>query len=283
MNNEYFIIISVVLVVVIYFILSEVENRLFLKNGFKTGFKSKRSHKTYIIKNCKTWHFDDFNDSYDAITIFFCHGNYGDIGMREYVIEFCYRYKLNLILYDYRGFGNSKGSASVRLLYEDGDNVLKYFFNKGLSIERTIIWGESMGGYVATYLSSKYNPYKCILMASFYSIDRVINSHGYYKFSYFCRFFMNNLPTINFIGNITAPILIVHSVDDELVKFEENAIPLFEEASEPKLLVKIKGTHSSPEIDKENFQQIISFISDEYLVKTDDILSFHQVVPLFDE
>ena len=64
------------------------------------------------------WYFKEANN---RETVLFCHGNSGNISHREYMINLCRNVGVNLLLFDYRGYGNSPGSPSQKSICEDGE------------------------------------------------------------------------------------------------------------------------------------------------------------------
>lgn len=59
-----------------------------------------------------------------------------------------------IILFDYRGFGNSEGTPTESGLYEDARAVYAYAANElGWAMGEVILWGRSLGGGPATKLA----------------------------------------------------------------------------------------------------------------------------------
>ena len=61
---------------------------------------------------------------------------------------------VNVMAWNYRGYGNSTGCADIPNILEDGEAVLKFVVEE-LKIEGKIgVYGRSLGGVVATHLAS---------------------------------------------------------------------------------------------------------------------------------
>jgi hypothetical protein len=65
--------------------------------------------------------------------------------------------KMNLMLIDYRGYGRSEGVPSIEGIYEDARATYQYLCSrKDIDSSKIIIYGHSLGTFVATHLAKKY-------------------------------------------------------------------------------------------------------------------------------
>ncbi|HEY4799654.1 MAG TPA: alpha/beta fold hydrolase, partial [Bacteroidia bacterium] len=113
--------------------------------------------------------------------IMYCHGN-------KWHMDFYWqRAKLlahtggknhyGVLMIDYRGYGLSKGAPTENGLYADADAGLQWLKQRGLSDNRLVIYGFSMGSAPATYLSANprgMTPSKLILEAPFASAATMV-------------------------------------------------------------------------------------------------------------
>lgn len=82
--------------------------------------------------------------------------------------EFYYELGINMVLWNYRGYGRSQGRPSLKQLLTDGEEIFKYLrINK--SVEVIGIHGESLGGCISSYLANKCS-------ANFLFADRTFSS-----------------------------------------------------------------------------------------------------------
>jgi len=174
-------------------------------------------------------------------TLLFCHGNGGNISHRLEKLRMFNFLGLNVFIFDYRGYGQSKGSPSERGLYLDAEAAYEYLLReKGLAPQEVIAYGESLGGAVAVDLAARHKLGGVIIEEGFTSsrdMGRVILPF-IPSFIYKSKF-----DSLKKIKHITAPKLIFHSVNDEIVPFEFGK-RLFDEAPEPKEFVQLKGGHN---------------------------------------
>jgi len=104
--------------------------------------------------------------------ILYCHGNgphldifWPKIGQ---LATLGGKHRYGVMAYDYRGFGQSKGkSTGLSTMNADVDACLQWLMDKGLSDDRLIILGESLGSIPATYVVGE----KRIMMPSKYIIE----------------------------------------------------------------------------------------------------------------
>lgn len=95
-------------------------------------------------------------------TLIYCHANAGNMGHRLPVaIQIFERFKVNVILFSYRGYGRSDGAeASEITMKQDADSVMKYAIDEHSKdtefSRRIIVFGQSIGGAVAVYLAHEY-------------------------------------------------------------------------------------------------------------------------------
>ena len=240
----------------------------------------KYEHKTLMLEsNISAWHFSSFADK---PTVLFCHGNAGNISHRQYIIDLCQRHKLNLLLFDYQGFGRSSGHSTPESICQDGliayDYLQEYVKNKK---EKDIyVWGESLGGAVATYIASNRPCSALILMCTFASLGDIPGYTGTNWIYQFLSIYMNlmgsNLKTKGRISTVECPIVILHSKDDEIIPFE-NSLELYKNVSHTcKLFIEIRGGHTTPKITPEQLEKLFKFCSMPCCgcVPIDDILDY---------
>lgn len=171
----------------------------------------------------------------------FCHGNAGNISHRLPTIQAMHDLGLSVFIFDYRGYGRSSGHASEEGTYRDARAAWKYLReNRGLNEQDIIIWGRSLGAAVAVNLAATQTSSAVIIESTFTSVtDLAAMLYPHLPVRYISRFHYNVLTSVKAIH---APILIVHSHDDEIIPFAHGE-RLFAAANEPKQFLAINGTH----------------------------------------
>lgn len=81
-------------------------------------------------------------------TLVWFHGNAGNIGHRlDNLSLFHHRLKVNVFIFDYRGYGKSEGTISEQGSYMDADAAVEYVRSRRDG--RLILFGRSLGAAVA--------------------------------------------------------------------------------------------------------------------------------------
>jgi len=175
-------------------------------------------------------------------TVLFCHGNAGTMSHRIEAAEIFKSLGLNVILFDYRGYGRSPGSPSEKRTYEDSEAVWDFLVSKKrIPANEIVIIGRSMGGPIAAKLAKEHNPVLCILESTFISIPGVARA----RFPIFPTKLLVTIkyPTIDYVKDIKSPILIVHSTDDEIIPYWMGE-KIFAVANEPKDFLQLSSGHN---------------------------------------
>ncbi len=173
--------------------------------------------------------------------IILCHGNGGNISHRLEKIMMLNRLNLDVLIFDYRGYGMSEGRPSEKGLYLDTEAVYEYLVNdRKVSPLNIVGYGESLGGAVIIDLASRQKLGGLIIESSFTSVPDMAKKVAPFVpgFVYKSRF-----DGLSKIKGVEIPKLIFHSVDDEVVPFEHGE-RLFSNAGEPKKFVKMQGGHN---------------------------------------
>jgi pimeloyl-ACP methyl ester carboxylesterase len=81
------------------------------------------------------------------MTLLFLHGNAGNISHRLDALAIFHRLRLNTLIIDYRGYGQSAGMASEEGLYRDAEEDLRYLREvRSVTLQDIVIFGRSLGG-----------------------------------------------------------------------------------------------------------------------------------------
>jgi fermentation-respiration switch protein FrsA (DUF1100 family) len=184
------------------------------------------------------WFIPSKNSRY---TILFCHGNAGNISHRLEKIKFFYELGCNIFIFDYRGYGRSKGRPSEKGLYLDAKTAYDYLLSRNILPEQIVGYGESLGGAIIIDLAFR-NMLKGIIIDSTPSSAKDMVKVLYSFLPHWI--FSSRLDSENKIKSISIPKLIIHSANDEIVPYNLGR-KLYENASQPKYFLTIHGGHNS--------------------------------------
>jgi fermentation-respiration switch protein FrsA (DUF1100 family) len=172
-----------------------------------------------------------------------CHGNYGNIGYggRPRFYADMRDLGINLLAFDYRGFGASEGASDERGVYEDARAAYDWLRReRHVPESRIVIFGHSLGSGVATELATHVHAAALIVEGAFTSVpDRGQELYPYLPVRLIAR---NRFASIEKVGTIPMPKLFLHAVDDSVIPFAHGRA-LFAAASEPKQFVALHGGH----------------------------------------
>ena len=173
--------------------------------------------------------------------ILFCHGNAGNISNRLATVKLFNDLGFSSLIFDYRGYGRSEGKPSELGTYRDAEVAWQYLRQRGYAEDKIIIMGRSLGAAVAAELAQRHTPKAVVLESTFTSVPDVAAEHyPLFPVRWLSRFQYN---TLSYLAAINAPILIVHSRDDEIIPFSHGQ-RLFEAAKPPKQFLELRGGHN---------------------------------------
>lgn len=176
-----------------------------------------------------------------APAVLFLHGNAGNISHRLDKLAVLHALGASVLLLDYRGYGASGGEPDEPGLYRDAEAAWRWLTDRGERAERIVVYGESLGGTVGTALAAERDVGGLVLESTPSSILAVAKHH--YPLLPVGLFLAARYDALRRIGRVRAPVLVLHSPDDEIVPFAM-AEALFEAAPEPKRLVRLRGGHN---------------------------------------
>ncbi|MGH2578199.1 MAG: alpha/beta hydrolase, partial [Actinomycetota bacterium] len=102
------------------------------------------------------------------LTVLFLHGNAGNISHRLMALHVLHGLGLAVLIVDYRGYGESSGSPSEEGTYRDALATWAYLTTtRGIAADRVVLFGESLGGAVATWLATRAHPAGLIVESTF--------------------------------------------------------------------------------------------------------------------
>jgi fermentation-respiration switch protein FrsA (DUF1100 family) len=175
-------------------------------------------------------------------TVLFCHGNAGNISHRLDSIRLLHSLGLQVLIFDYRGYGKSEGRPSEKGTFRDVDAAWHYLREvRGLTEAGIIIFGRSLGAAVAADLASRARPAAVILESAFTSVpDMAAEFYPWLPVRLLSRYRYDNLGKV---ARIARPLLLVHSRQDEIIPFAHGE-RLFGRAREPKQFLELTGGHN---------------------------------------
>jgi uncharacterized protein len=174
-------------------------------------------------------------------TLVWFHGNAGNISHRVDNLKLLHELvKVNVFIFDYRGYGRSEGRPSEEGTYLDGEAAFEAIAQKigDESRQKMILFGRSLGAAIAAEMATRLPSQALILESPFISIAEM--ARVIFPFIPIGPFLRTQYDVRQKIKKIKVPLLVLHGDRDEIVPFEHGKI-VFDAAPEPKTFFTIAG------------------------------------------
>jgi len=173
-----------------------------------------------------------------------CHGNAGNLSEFERPLHYAglRQLGLNLLAFDYRGYGESEGAPNEAGLYRDADAAYRYLReDRSVPASRIIIFGHSLGSAVAIDLASRVPSAGLIVEGALTSaVDRGAELYPYIPVRWIAA---SRFSSLDKISRVSVPKLFLHAVRDEVIPLSHGQ-RVYQKAGEPKRFVELQGDHS---------------------------------------
>ncbi|MBK9021375.1 MAG: alpha/beta hydrolase [Sulfuritalea sp.] len=188
------------------------------------------------------WHLPARRGSPARGLVILFHGNAGNISHRLDYLRMFHDLGFAALIIDYRGFGRSSGKASEEGSYLDADTAWRHATEMlGYPAERIVLFGESLGGAVATQLAVARKPGALVLASTFTSVpDLGAEIYPWLPIRLLARIRYDSRERLN---QVRSPVMVIHSRQDDIIPFAHGE-RLFLAAREPKRFLEIAGGHN---------------------------------------
>ncbi|HYC61645.1 MAG TPA: alpha/beta hydrolase [Thermoanaerobaculia bacterium] len=168
----------------------------------------------------------------------FCHGNRGNLTVSAPIIPHLLEAGLNVLFFDYRGYGKSTGTPSVDGVLDDGVTAARFHDSIRPTLLPSILYGFSLGGAVAAQVVRRHRFDAMILQSTFSNLTAM------------ARLLHPKLPlhllagdlfdTIDSVRRLQIPLLVLHGRDDESIP-SSMAHELYGACNTPKRIHIVEG------------------------------------------
>lgn len=165
--------------------------------------------------------------------IMYCHGNKDHMDFywqrAKLLANIKSKNRFGVLMIDYRGYGMSDGKPTEAGMYADVDAALTWLKSKGLSNDRLVMYGFSMGSAPATKLSAEnysMKPSKLILEAPFASAETMIQDGSGLAMpgDFFTTLQINNGEEIK---SVSQPFFWVHGEADDFLNIDTHGAVVY--------------------------------------------------------
>jgi fermentation-respiration switch protein FrsA (DUF1100 family) len=191
------------------------------------------------------WLFTVAGEAPHATVVVF-NGNAGNRSYRVPLATALQRRGLQVLLFDYRGFGGNPGTPTERGLAVDARAAREFLVSRhDVDAERLIYFGESLGTGVAVNLAVEHPPAALVLRSPFTSMADVGQYH--YWWLPVRWLIQDRYDSLRLIADVQSPLLVIAGERDRIVPAEQSR-RLYEAAKSPKTLLSL------PDVDHNDYE-----------------------------
>jgi len=164
--------------------------------------------------------------------IVYFHGNASHMGNRAGIYAALVQQGFGVLALSYRGYGKSTGTPDEAGLYADARVAMAYAAQEmGVTLAKTIVFGESLGTGVAVQMASEYAVAGLVLQAAYISVaQRAAEIYPFIPVKWLIK---DRFHSLQKIAEVKAPLLLFHGVLDNTIPLAHGK-KLFETATSPK-------------------------------------------------
>ena len=214
-------------------------------------------------------------------TIIYCGGNGFNLHhhLTNQIINTLTRFNMNILLFDYRGYGKSEGAPTLVGILKDGDAAWQYLKSRSdVDSSRIVLYGHSLGTFVALHLGITSPVLAVVLQSPMTNApemkDALIRANVPWYARWFVRVDLDStvlkLDNLTPISRLSVPLLIMSGEKDALTPIEMgNKLYKSAESQRKRFEVIPRADHDdfffTHDIRKEQFHKIINEFFDSVL------------------
>lgn len=180
------------------------------------------------------------------LAVLYAPGNGGNRANRATIAAELSSRGFSVLLMDYRGYGGNPGSPSEDGLAADAKAAVRALEQEGYPPERTIYFGESLGGGVVARLQASHPPAAVLLRSPFTDLAAVGAHH--YPFLPVGWLLRDRFPVVEHLSASLVPVTVVYGTADSVVPTEQSA-QVADSAGNLVEEVRLEGVdHNDPEM-----------------------------------
>ena len=198
------------------------------------------------------WIPHQFTENRANPVILFLHGNASNIGDMVSRAQIFHRWGVSTLLIDYRGYGRSSGPfPGEQRVYEDAEVAWQSLTAQGISADRIVIYGQSIGGAIAINLAANHpDAAGLIVESSFTSMREMVRVQKTLPLMPVNWLLTQRFESLEKVRSLQMPILFIHGTADRIVPVGMSEL-LYDAAPRQKTRVLIEGAghNDSPIVD----------------------------------
>jgi fermentation-respiration switch protein FrsA (DUF1100 family) len=161
----------------------------------------------------------------------------------------------DFVMFDYRGFGKSKGKRTQKKLFADAQMMYEWLLER-YEQDNIIVYGRSLGSGIAARIASWNKPKMLILDSPYLSFFYNVNRFMFWTpLKWILRY---DIRTDVYLKSVDCPVFIIHGTSDRLIPFSQSE-KLKELYPDKIALVGIDGGHHN---DLQDFPEFFDTLYD---------------------
>ncbi len=180
-------------------------------------------------------------------TVVHFHGNAQNMSTHWRFVAWLPKQDYNVLVFDYRGYGQSEGKPEPKGVFEDANAALNYVRTRSdVDPDRLLVFGQSLGGTNAIAVVGSGNRAgvkAAAIESTFYSYSSIANE----KFKGAGLLVSDTYAASKYVAAVSPiPLLFIHGTADQVIPVEHSR-RLLADAREPKRLIEVPGAgHLEP-------------------------------------
>jgi fermentation-respiration switch protein FrsA (DUF1100 family) len=192
--------------------------------------------------------------------LLYCHGNSGHVGQRgDRIRTWQEQVGASVLAFDYPGYGRSEGRPDEQGCYAATHAAYEWLRSEqGLSPDRLLLLGKSMGGAMAVELAGRESHHALLLHSAFTSLADVVQHH--LRFLPVRWLFRGRFDNRSRMCAYRGPLFVAHGTADRVVPWAHGR-ELYEAC--PSSRKAFHALHGSPHafMDQAYFERLTAFLA----------------------
>lgn len=172
------------------------------------------------------------------VTVLVANGNGGNRSVRAPLARALAAEGMDVLLFDYRGYGGNPGSPTEDGLALDVRAARAYLVGNGVATDRILYFGESLGTAVVTELATEHPPAGMLLRSPFVDLASLARVH--YPFLPVRSLLRDRFPLVEHLAAVDVPVTVVYGTSDSIVPPDQSRA-VAEAAPNLRRLVDVDG------------------------------------------
>jgi pimeloyl-ACP methyl ester carboxylesterase len=188
-------------------------------------------------------------------------GNAGNLsGRGESIVRIAEKLGTSVLIFDYPGYGKSEGKPNEQACYDAAEGAIRWLKDEQhVPTERMILYGESLGGGVATEMATRHPCRALVLVKTFTSLPAVGKRH--YPWLPVQWLMSNRFDNVSKLPGVKCPVFICSASADCVVPFEHGRL-LFDAANEPKRFCCEDGCDHNDPLSDGFWEELRKFLNE---------------------